>query len=40
VKKRRRRYFKVDRKPTNNITWFYRSNRSCVRPREKREKLY
>jgi len=31
----RRSYFKVDRKPTNNITWFHQSNRSCVRPREK-----
>jgi len=28
-------FFEVDRKPTHNITWFNRSNRSCVRPREK-----
>jgi len=35
VKKRRKRYSKVDKKPTNNITCFHRSNRSCVRPREK-----
>jgi len=39
MKKRRRRYSIVDRKPTNNITWFHRSNRSPVRPREKGEKL-
>jgi len=31
LKKRRKRYFKVDRKPTNNKRWFHRSNRSCVR---------
>jgi len=31
LKKRRRRYSKVDRKPTNNIMWFHRSNRPCVR---------
>jgi len=28
------------RKTTHNLTWFYQSNRSCVRPWEKREKLY
>jgi len=39
-KKRRRRYSKVDRKITHNITWFHQSNRSCVRPWEKGEKLY
>jgi len=30
TKATRRRYSKVDRNPTNNITWFHRSNRSCV----------
>jgi len=38
-KKKRRRYFKY-RKSTHNLLWFYRSNRSCVRPREKGEKIY
>ena len=33
--KNRRRYSKVDRTPTHKITWFHRSNRSCVRPRRK-----
>jgi len=28
------------RKPTCNLMWFYRSNRSCVHPREKGNKLY
>jgi len=35
IKKRRKKYFNVDRKPTHNIMWFHRSNRSCVRPQEK-----
>jgi len=35
LKKRRKRYSKVDRKPTHNITWFRRSSRSCVHPQEK-----
>jgi len=34
-KKRRKRYFKVDRKPIYNKTWFHQSNRSCVHSREK-----
>jgi len=37
-KKKRRRYSKLDRKPTHNIMWFYQSNRLCIRSQEKGEK--
>ena len=35
-KKKRRRYFKVDRKLTHNIMWIHRSNRSLHHWRRKR----
>ena len=38
--KKRRRYFKVNWKPTHNIIWIHRSNRSCLRSLEKEEKFY
>ena len=31
----KRRYSKVHKKSTHNITWFHRSNRPCVCPQEK-----